>query len=163
MRRMTSAALAPTARRTASLPGSLPHQVRQHAEDAHGGQEGRHTRKQPNHLRAKPRIRQCVREQFLHGLELDGHSGIRVVQERAKRAGERLLVQRGPSQDGQRLAPALRRWHEEHRRRRLTRILPPGVGDNPDDLHPRRPAIRPVRIAVQAATRLERRCVPGSR
>ena len=125
------------------LSGSLTHKVRQHAEEAHRGEEGRHTSEQPNHLRAEPRIRQGVREQFLHGLEPDRYGGIGVVQERAKRACERLLFQRGPRQDGRRIAPVLRRRHEEHRRRRLTRILPPGVGHNSDNFHPRRPAVRP--------------------
>jgi hypothetical protein len=50
----------------------LPHQVRQHAEDAHGSQEGRHSRKQPDHLHAKPGIgRRAVEEWLVDGIAPD--------------------------------------------------------------------------------------------
>ena len=41
------------------------------------------------------------------------------------------------------LPAALRRCGVDHRLRGLTRVLPPGVANNPDNLHPGRPGIRP--------------------
>src|SRR5688572_24510462 len=78
----------------------LPNQVRQHAEDADDGQDGCHSRKQPNHPRAETGICQRVVEERLHRLELDGNGWIPVVQESANRRGDRSIVKRSPNQDG---------------------------------------------------------------
>ncbi len=146
------------------LPCPLPHQVRQHAEDAHGGQDGRHTRKQPDHLRAKPGIRQRGVEQLLHGLELDGHGRDppRAGACEACAASDASSSEVRARMDGELPMPCVD----------AAKITGGAVDSGPATgcrQRPRRSPSRapcdssPSEYAVQWATRLERRCVPGSR
>src|SRR5687768_6122057 len=93
-------------------------------------------------MRPEARIPEREVEQVLHGSEFDWDVRVRVVQERAYRAGERRLVQRSPREDGRRVAEALHRRRVDHRWWWLARVLPPGVADDPDDLE-RRSGITP--------------------
>jgi hypothetical protein len=79
---------------SAATPSAVSHQDRcRHPT----GQSRRAAPRVTAQLRAKPRIRQCVRKQSFHGLESDRHSGIGVVHERAERPRQRLLIERCPA------------------------------------------------------------------